>query len=79
LRFYASRDAYCPVYGGDLVEKEVEKVLRGDVNTAVLKICAEVCLCCGKRLYSEEVVRKFEQIKARLERQETEEFRAIGV
>jgi len=41
----------CPVCGGDLVEKEVEKVLRGGVNTAVLKICAEVCLRCGERLY----------------------------
>jgi hypothetical protein len=27
----------CPVCGGDLVEKEVEKVLRGGVNTAVLR------------------------------------------
>ncbi len=36
----------CPVCGGDLIEKEVEKVLRGGVNTAVLKVCAEVCLRC---------------------------------
>jgi YgiT-type zinc finger domain-containing protein len=69
----------CPVCGGDLVEKEVEKVLRGGVNTAVLKVCAEVCLHCGERLYSQETVRKFEQIRAKLERQETGEFRAIGV
>ena len=69
----------CPVCGGDLVEKEVEKVLRGGVNTAVLRSCAEVCLRCGERLYSEDVVRRFEQIRAKLERQETGEFRAIGV
>jgi YgiT-type zinc finger domain-containing protein len=69
----------CPVCGGDLVEKEVEKILRGGANTAVLKVCAEVCLRCGERLYSQEIVRRFEQIKAKLERQETEEFRAIGV
>ncbi len=60
----------CPVYGGDLVEKEVEKVLRGDVNTAILKVCAEVCLRCGERLYSQETVRRIEQIKAKLERQD---------
>lgn len=69
----------CPVCGGDLVEKEVEKVLRGGANTAVLKVCAEVCLRCGERLYSQETVRRFEQIRAKLERHETEEFRAIGV
>ena len=69
----------CPVCGGDLVEKEVEKVLRGGVNTAVLKVCADVCLRCGERLYSQETVRRFEKIRAKLERQETGEFQAIGV
>jgi hypothetical protein len=28
----------CPACSGDLVEKDVEKVLRGGVNTAVLKV-----------------------------------------
>jgi YgiT-type zinc finger domain-containing protein len=69
----------CPVCGGDLVEKEVEKVLRGGVNTAVLKVCAEVCMRCGERLYSQDTVRRFEKIRAKLERQETGEFQAIGV
>jgi YgiT-type zinc finger domain-containing protein len=69
----------CPVCGGDLVEKEVEKILRGGVNTAVLRVCAEVCLRCGERLYTQETVRRFEQIRAKLERQDTKEFRAIGV
>ena len=69
----------CPVCGGDLAEKSVEKVLRGGVNTAVLKVCAEVCLRCRERLYSQETVKRFEQIKAKLERQDTGEFRTIGV
>ena len=56
----------CPVCGGDLVEKEVEKVLRGGVNTAVLMVCAEVCLRCEERLYSQETVRKFEQIRGKV-------------
>ena len=49
----------CPVCGGDLVREEVQKVLRGGVNTAVLKVCAEVCLRCGERLYWQETVRRF--------------------
>ncbi|MGA9100227.1 MAG: YgiT-type zinc finger protein [Methanotrichaceae archaeon] len=69
----------CPVCGGELIEKEVEKVIRGGLNTAVLKVCAEVCLRCGERLYSQETVRSFEGIKSKLERQDTSEFQAVGV
>ena len=68
----------CPVCGGELVEKETEKLLRGGVHTAVLKVRAEVCLQCGERLYSEDTVRRFEQIRAKLERQDTEEFQPLG-
>ncbi|MBI4639997.1 MAG: YgiT-type zinc finger protein [Candidatus Tectomicrobia bacterium] len=69
----------CPVCGGELVEKEVEKLLRGGVHTAVLKVQAEVCLRCGERLYSQETVRRFEEIRAKLERQETADFQPMGV
>jgi len=68
----------CPVCGGELAEKEIEKLLRGGVNTAVIMVRAEVCLHCGERLYSEETVRRFEQIRAKLERQETGEFQPLG-
>lgn len=68
----------CPICGGDLVEKEVEKVLRGGNNTAILKVKAEICLHCGERLYSQEVIQKFEQIRAKLAREDTKEFRRLG-
>jgi YgiT-type zinc finger domain-containing protein len=68
----------CPVCGGELVEKEVEKLLRGGVHTAVVKVRAEVCLHCGERLYSPETVRRFEQIRAKLEREEVDEFQPLG-
>jgi YgiT-type zinc finger domain-containing protein len=51
----------CPVCGGELEEKEVEKLLRGGVNTAIIRVRAEVCLHCGERLYSQETVRLFEE------------------
>jgi len=69
----------CPVCGGELVEEEVEKLLRGGIHTAVVRVCAEVCLHCGERLYSQETVRRFEEIRARLERQETETFQPLGL
>jgi YgiT-type zinc finger domain-containing protein len=68
----------CPVCGGELVEKEVEKLLRGDVHTAILKVKAEICLHCGERLYSQETVRRFEEIRKKLERKELANFQPIG-
>ena len=68
----------CPVCGGDMEEKEVEKLLRGGKNTAVLKVKAEVCLHCGERLYSQETVSQFEQIRKKLMRKETKDFQPMG-
>ncbi len=68
----------CPVCGGELVEKEVEKLLRGGVDTAVIKVEAEVCLRCGERLYSQDTVRRFEAIRGKLERKQTSEFQPLG-
>jgi len=68
----------CPVCGGELIEKKVEKLLRGGENTAVLNVQAEVCLHCGERLYSQETVRRFEEIRTKLKRQETASFKALG-
>ncbi len=68
----------CPVCGGGIVEKEVEKLIRGGKHTAVLKVQAEVCLHCGERLYSQGTVSRFEQIRAKLLRQETADFQPIG-
>jgi len=68
----------CPVCGGELVEKVVEKLLKGGIHTAMLKVRAEVCLRCGERLYSVETVRRFEQIRQKLERQEVAEFQPLG-
>jgi len=67
-----------PVCGGEVVKKKVEKLLRGGNNVAVLKVQAEVCLHCGERLYSQETVRRFEEIRTKLERQEVEDFKLLG-
>ena len=68
----------CPVCGGEMVEKDVEKLLRGGKHTAVLSVRAEVCLHCGERLYSKEVISRFEQIRSKLMRQELADFQPIG-
>ena len=68
----------CPVCGGEMVEKDVEKLLRGGKHTAVLSVRAEICLHCGERLYSKEVISRFEQIRSKLLRQEMADFQPIG-
>jgi len=68
----------CPVCGGELEEKEVDKLLRGGVHIAIMKVQAEVCLHCGERLYSQETVRRFEEIRRKLEREEVSAFKPLG-
>ena len=68
----------CPVCGGDMVEKEIEKLLRGGKNIAVLKVKAEVCLHCGEHLYSQETVSQFKQIRSNLLHQQTAGFQPLG-
>ena len=68
----------CPLCKGEVVEKEVEKLLLGGRNTAVVKVQAEVCLHCGERLYSKETISRFEQIRAKLSRQEVADFQPLG-
>ncbi|MCK4436327.1 YgiT-type zinc finger protein [bacterium] len=68
----------CPVCGGGMVKKEVEKLLRGGENTAVLKVKAEVCLHCGEHLYSQETISRFERIRMKLLQQETADFQPLG-
>ncbi len=55
-----------PCYIKSISNHTVEKVLRGGANIAVPKVCAEVCLRCKERLYLQEIVRRFEKIRAKL-------------
>ena len=68
----------CPVCGGELVEKEVEKVLKGGSNTAIVRMQAEVCLHCGERLYRPETVSRFEEIRKKLSAEDVGEFELVG-
>lgn len=68
----------CPNCQGELTTKQVEKILKGGVHTAIIQVEAEACLNCGERLYKPEVVRKFAQIRAKLKNKETTDFELIG-
>lgn len=68
----------CPVCGGELIEKSVEKLLRGGRNIATLKVKAEVCSHCGERLYSTDTVKYFEEIRKKLLNEKMKGLKAIG-
>ena len=68
----------CPVCGGEVAEKVVEKLLRGGNNTASIKVKASACLHCGERLYSSQTVRRFEEIRKRLEKEELKGLKMVG-
>jgi YgiT-type zinc finger domain-containing protein len=68
----------CPVCGGDLADRVVEKLLRGGHDTAVLKVKAEVCLRCAGRVYPQKAIRQFEAVRERLARRETGEMTPVG-
>ncbi len=68
----------CPLCGGDVVEKEVDKLLKGNGNTAIVKVKAEVCLHCGERLYTPDVIAKFEDVRNKLKEGKIKDFIEIG-
>lgn len=68
----------CPVCGGELLTKQVEKLLRGGGNTVSVKVTAEVCLHCGERLYTEDVVKTFEEIRGKLQKQDFSHLKTLG-
>lgn len=68
----------CLSCGGEMAKKDVEKLLKGGANTAVVKVKAEVCLHCGERYYSKNTVSRFEEIRKKLEINEVDEFTELG-
>jgi YgiT-type zinc finger domain-containing protein len=68
----------CSVCGGELENKQVEKLLRSGGNTVSIKVPANVCLHCGERLYAEEIVKSFEELRSKLRRQEFSYFKQMG-
>ena len=68
----------CPICGGNVVEKEVENVLKGGTNTAIIRVTAEVCLHCGERLYKPDTISRFDGIRKKLSQEDVNEFELVG-
>jgi YgiT-type zinc finger domain-containing protein len=68
----------CPVCGGELVERDVEEVIRGGDNAAFIKVRAGVCLKCGEHLYEPQTMRLFEETRRKLEQNLEEGMHPVG-
>ncbi|NJL81908.1 MAG: YgiT-type zinc finger protein [Chloroflexaceae bacterium] len=68
----------CPVCGSELAMKETTKIVHGGGHTATLNLAVLVCSCCGKRLYSQDQVRRFDEIRAKLRDNDISELEIIG-
>ena len=44
----------------------------------LISVSAEVCLHCGERLYSEDTVKRFEEIRVKLVQEQTADFQPMG-
>lgn len=68
----------CPICAGEVIEKKVEKLIKGGCNAAVLKVKAGVCTKCGERFYSKETHEKMQKIRKELETGASRKYRIIG-
>lgn len=68
----------CPICGGDVTIKEVEKIVKGGSNVAILKVKAGVCSKCGERVYSKETHDKIQKVRKELELGKTKDFEVVG-
>lgn len=68
----------CPACGSPLVREKVEKLLRGGNDVASITVEAGVCHKCGEIVYDAATVRKFQEIRDKLERKEVEDFQPVG-
>ncbi len=68
----------CPLCGEKVVEKEVEKIVKGGNDVAILRVRAGVCEKCGEKFYTKEVHKKIEEIRSELKQRTTELYKPIG-
>lgn len=61
----------CPVCGGPIVEREVEKGLRGGIVRETVNVRTAVCMKCGERLYTPEGAQRHEDSRSKHGARET--------
>jgi YgiT-type zinc finger domain-containing protein len=68
----------CPVCKGRLAEREIEKFLKSNGDTAVLKVMAEVCLQCNMKFFAPRIIAEIAKVKNKLKKGQTKGFIVTG-
>jgi len=68
----------CPLCGSELVVEEVEKLLKGGKDVALVKVPAGVCKKCGEIVYEAETVKRFQEIREKLKKGQVAQFTPLG-
>jgi YgiT-type zinc finger domain-containing protein len=68
----------CPICGGEVVLKEVEKLIRGGNDVVVVRVLAGVCLKCGERIYDKETQEEFQRLRRELREGRHEKLKQLG-
>lgn len=58
---------------------QIEHIVRGDTDTAIVQVLCQICVYCGYRQFSQETLDIFERIKTKLLDHDTAGFQEIGV
>ncbi len=53
----------CPVCGGEVAVKDVEKLIRQGNNVLIIRVKAGVCTRCGERIYDLETQEWFQRLR----------------
>jgi YgiT-type zinc finger domain-containing protein len=62
-----------------VAEKEVEKVVKGGTDVALLKVRAGVCSKCGERLYDAETHSRIDAVRRDLLEKRHGTLRKVGI
>jgi YgiT-type zinc finger domain-containing protein len=68
----------CPVCGGLVVIRQVQKLVSGGNDVAALNLRAGVCTKCGERLYDVETHRQIEVVRNNLLKKDYGALRKVG-
>ncbi len=71
----AQRCVHC---GGETCVREVEHLVSGNCDVARVRVEAEVCLKCGQRTFEPDSVRRFEEIRRRLDAGDVSTLQPLG-
>ncbi len=68
----------CPFCNGKLEEREVEKLLKSNGDTAFLKVKAEACLQCNMKFFAPRIIAEIAKVKNKLKKGQTKGFIVTG-